>query len=71
MLWYQGYVMLDHIWMQVSIALFVFIQVFDHFWADKTEDKLTLNPEAFHKNLKIWLIINFLYTLTASLLIVT
>jgi uncharacterized membrane protein len=49
--------MLFSLWMQVSIAMFVLIQIFDHFWADRREEELEHNPETSTSSLKVWLII--------------
>jgi uncharacterized membrane protein len=34
MLYVSGWAFLSLAWMQISIGLFVFVQVFDHFWAE-------------------------------------
>jgi uncharacterized membrane protein len=49
--------MLFSLWVQFSIALFVAIQLFDHFWADRQEEELENNPKLSMSSLKIWLII--------------
>ena len=33
------------LWMQISIGLFIAIQLFDHFWADTREDQLEKFPD--------------------------
>ena len=58
------------IWMQFSIALFVAIQLFDHFWADRREEELEHNPKTSTSSLKIWLIIKLgLYVLITMLMV--
>jgi len=71
LLWFQNFAMFSYSWMKVSIFLFLFIQIFDHFWADKIESKLESNPDESGDRLKMWLIIKiFLYFLVAALMIV-
>jgi len=44
-------------WMRLSIGLFIFIQLIDHFWADVIEEKIIKNE--IYKNtylLNIWII---------------
>lgn len=58
------------LWMQFSIALFVAIQLFDHFWADRREEELEHNPKTSTSSLKIWLIIKLgLYVLITMLMV--
>lgn len=62
--------MIFSLWMQVSIALFVVIQLFDHFWADRREDELERNPATSTSALKRWLIIKLgLYVLITLLML--
>jgi hypothetical protein len=42
--------------MQLSIGLYLFVQVFDHFWADKREDELAGGSAAAIQPLRGWLI---------------
>lgn len=46
MLYLQHGGMLFSLWMQVAIALFLAVQLFDHFWADRREEELERNPSA-------------------------
>ncbi len=63
--------MLFSLWMQLAIALFIAVQIFDHFWADRREDEMEHNPDAPTKSLKIWLIIKLaIYTLITLLMMV-
>ena len=62
--------MIFSLWMQLSIALFVAIQLFDHFWADRREDELEHNPDVSTSALKRWLIIKLgLYVLVTLLML--
>ena len=55
-------------WMKFSIGLFLFIQLFDHFWADKQEIKIK-NINDVHLN--IWLILKvFFYSFIMFLMYV-
>lgn len=45
-------------WMQLALVLFVAIQLFDHFWADRREQALEQNPQAALLPLKRWLYIS-------------
>lgn len=56
MLLFQHGGMLFSLWMQFAIALFVAIQLFDHFWADRREEELEHNPQTSTSVLKSWLI---------------
>ena len=49
--------LLSSMWMQVSLVLFIAIQLFDHFWSDAREDELESSPNASVATLKNWLII--------------
>jgi hypothetical protein len=42
-------------WMQSAIALFLAIQLFDHFWADRREEALAHDPSAPTTALICWL----------------
>ena len=71
MLFLQDGGMLFSLWMQLAIALFIAIQIFDHFWADRREDEMENNPDAPVKSLKIWLIVKLaIYTLITLLMVV-
>lgn len=62
--------MIYALWMQFAIALFVAIQLFDHFWADRREEELEHNPEISTSTLKRWLIIKLgLYVLITLLML--
>jgi uncharacterized membrane protein len=70
MLWLQNGEMLSFPWMQFSLVLFVIIQLFDHFWADKREEALENDSKSNANVLKVWLIVKLgLYTLITSLMI--
>lgn len=70
MLILQHGAMLSLIWMQVSIAIFVAVQVFDHFWADRREEELENNPEVSTLALRIWLMTKLgLYILITILMV--
>lgn len=57
-------------WMQWSIAIFVAVQIFDHFWADRREEELERNPQAPTVALKGWLILKLgLYALITVLMV--
>ncbi len=60
LLWLQDTQMLSYIWMETSIGLFIGLQVFDHFWADKEEEKLENNSSFSIVQLKIWLIVKLI-----------
>ncbi len=71
MLAFQHGGMIFSLWMQFSIALFLVIQLFDHFWADRREDELEHNPDAPTSALKLWLIIKLgLYVLITLLMLI-
>jgi hypothetical protein len=62
--------MIFSLWMQCSITLFVAIQLFDHFWADRREDELEHNPDVSTSALKRWLFIKpGLYVLITLLML--
>jgi hypothetical protein len=70
MLWLQNGAMLSLFWMQFSLAVFIMIQLFDHFWADKHEEALENNPKQTASALKIWLIVKLLlYAFIALLML--
>jgi choline-glycine betaine transporter len=70
MLAFQKGGMLFSFWMQLSILLFVAIQLFDHFWADRRENELERNSQASDSALKVWLISKLgLYVLVAVLMV--
>lgn len=60
MLYFQQGGMLFSPWMQFSIAIFVAVQIFDHFWADRREKAIEDNPQISTTSLKIWLIIKLI-----------
>jgi uncharacterized iron-regulated membrane protein len=55
MLYLQDGGMFFSLWMQFSIAAFIIVQIFDHFWADRREDEIEHNPDTSTTQLKIWL----------------
>ena len=57
MLFFSGGGMLSLFWMQLSIALFLAVQLFDHFWADRREKEIEQNSQVSIKALKIWMIL--------------
>lgn len=62
--------MLFPLWMQVAIGLFVAIQLFDHFWADRREEELEQDPDVSVAALKIWLIVKLgLYSFITLLMV--
>lgn len=62
--------MLSLTWMQVSLGLFIAIQLFDHFWADAHEDQLEKFPNNSVRALKIWLVVKLgLYGFIVALMI--
>jgi hypothetical protein len=70
MLFLQNGEMLSLAWMQVSLGLFIAIQLFDHFWADTREDQLEKFPNNSVTALKIWLIAKLgLYGFIVALMI--
>ena len=60
-------IFLTYNWMRFSIGLFLFIQFFDHFWADKQEEKNEQRITKF-SYLNIWLILKVLFSLIIMLL---
>lgn len=70
LLYVQEWQMLLFWWMRAAVTIFVFILLFDHFWADKQEKKLAQDPAATSGKLKIWLVAKLLlYVLIASLMV--
>ncbi len=70
LLWFQHFAMFSFPWMKISIFLFLAIQVFDHFWADKMEEKLETDLNLSGNKLKLWLVIKILlYILLTSLMV--
>ena len=55
LLWLQDAQMLSYLWMRISIGMFIALQIFDHFWADKQEEVLESNPKVSVKKLRTWL----------------
>jgi len=51
-------------------SLFIVIQLFEHFWADKKEEELEKGHTSSLKELKIWLIIKILLYLVVTFLMV-
>ena len=71
LLWLQDSEMLSYLWMKISIGIFIALQIFDHFWADKQEEALENNPEVSVHKLKIWLLIKLgLYIIITFLMLV-
>jgi len=69
MLFLQNRELLSSLWMQISIGLFIAIQLFDHFWADTREDQLEKFPD-YSRVLKTWLIMKIgLYPFIVILMI--
>jgi hypothetical protein len=62
--------MLFYLWMQISIAIFLVIRIFDHFWAYRREEELTHNSNTSTTYLKTWLLIKLaLYFLITMLML--
>ena len=61
---------LDALWMRVSLGLFVFTQIFDHFWADKREEEFGSGSDAAARSLIGWLFTKIAIYLAISLLMV-
>ena len=71
LLWLQDGEMLSSLWMKISIGIFITLQIFDHFWADKQEEALENNPDVSVQKLKIWLLIKLgLYIIIIFLMLV-
>lgn len=63
--------LLHALWMQISIALFIAVQLFDHFWADAKEDDIAKGIDKSFHLLKMWLIIKLgLYALITLLMVI-
>jgi len=70
MLYLQNWALLSLVWIQISLGLFIVIQIFDHFWADVQEEKLEQNSDASSKKLQIWLVVKLgLYAFITILMI--
>lgn len=70
MLILQRGAMLSSLWMQLSIAIFVAVQIFDHFWADRREAELEHDPQTSTLALKVWLFAKLgLYILITILMV--
>lgn len=71
LLWLQDTEMLSSLWMKISIGIFIALQIFDHFWADKQEEALEKNAEVSVKKLKVWLLVKLgLYIFITFLMLV-
>jgi len=70
MLWIGRWSLLGTLWIQLSLGLFMVIQLFDHFWADKKEEELENNNTSSLNKLKIWLIVKILLYLFIVFLMV-
>jgi len=70
MLWVEGWSLLSTLWIQISLGLFIGIQLFDHFWADKREEELENSNILSLHELKFWLIIKILIYLFITFLMV-
>jgi len=70
MLFLERGFMLSFAWMIVSIALFIIIQIIDHFWADKQEEMLEAGQKLSIWKLKWWSIFKVLGYLFITLLMI-
>jgi len=70
MLWVEGWSLLSTLWIQTSLSLFIFIQFFDHFWADNREDELEKGHTSSLNELKVWLVVKILLYLIITFLMV-
>jgi len=70
MLWVEGWSLLSTLWIQISLGLFIGIQIFDHFWADKREEELENSNTSALNELKVWLIVKILLYLFITFLMV-
>jgi hypothetical protein len=52
------------------LGLFISIQLFDHFWADKREEELENNHTSSLNELKVWLVVKILLYLDITFLMV-
>jgi len=71
MLWVEGWSLLSTLWIQISLGLFIGIQLFDHFWADKREEELENSNSSSLNELKIWLVVKILLYLFITFLMIT
>lgn len=55
LLYMQHWAWINFLWIQISIALFVLVQIFDHFWADKREEQLAQRMLTTLTPLRTWL----------------
>jgi uncharacterized membrane protein len=70
MLWVEGWSLLSTLWIQISLSLFIGIQLFDHFWADKREEDLENDNNSSLYELKVWFIVKILLYLFITFLMV-
>jgi len=70
MLYLQGWVMVSFYWMQLSIGLYIAMQLFDNFWSDKQEELLAHGETASTNKLKIWSVIKVVGYMFIALLMV-
>jgi len=70
MLYVEGWSLLSTLWIQISLSLFISIQLFDHFWADKREEELENSNTSSLNELKIWLVVKILLYLVITFLMV-
>jgi uncharacterized membrane protein len=70
MLWVEEWSLLGTLWIQISLGLFISIQLFDHFWADKREEELENSNTSALNELKVWLVVKILLYLFITLLMV-
>ena len=70
MLWVEGWSLLSTLRIQISLSLFISIQLFDHFWADKREEELENSNTSSLNELKIWLVVKILLYLVITFLMV-
>ncbi len=62
---------LNLFWIQVSIALYLVTQLFDHFWADKCEEKVENGDTQSIFRLKIWIVLkNIIYVAIAFFMVI-
>ena len=69
-LYVQNGAFLDSPWMQMSIAVYLLVQVFDHFWADKREEELANGSSTAVRSLHMWLVMKIALYLAISLVMV-
>jgi len=70
MLWVEEWSLLSILWIQISLGLFIVIQLFDHFWADTREEELEKNINSSLKELKVWVIVKIMLYLFITFLMV-